>query len=236
MNIRSTQPLRARIALVGLAAVALSFVAAPQSAAAYPPKPPTRSIALDAATQICRAEVPYIGYKISTTGFEPSEVASLRATVTVRNSAGNVVSGPFTGQALVGEVLYPGAKVDAAGNGTDWPGWKFVDGLWVPDSTDVPLRSGLRVEATVESSTVMGAVQYPAGSQVCLSPSGQSSPPAGSIGSVGPVGGAGVSGTLPDTGGSDPTRILWIAVAALLGGGVIWAASQRRHGAADSVS
>lgn len=42
MDYRSTQPRRARIALIGLAAAALSCVALPQSvsAASYPPQPP----------------------------------------------------------------------------------------------------------------------------------------------------------------------------------------------------
>jgi hypothetical protein len=234
MNIRSTQSLRARFALVGLAVAAVSLAAAPQAAAQYPIRPPVRSIALDAAGQICKAEVPYISYKVSTQGFDPSEIAGLTATVTVKDSAGKIAAGPLTGQPLAGQVLYPGAKVDGAGSGIDWPGWEFVGGLWVPDPADEHLRSGLRVEATVESSTVTRAVEYPAESQECLSPLGQVLPLGGADRSG--VAAAVGSGTLPDTGGSDPARILWIAVAALLAGGVIWAGSLRRHGAADAAS
>lgn len=226
MKTCSPQPRRARNALIGLAAIAVALVVAPQPAGAYPPQPPTRSIEVVAAGQICNADAPFIRYEIATTGFELSEVggltSDLTATVTILDSTGTTVAGPLPGLPLVGEVLYPGASVDSSGQGTDWPGWELVDGVWVPDSSDAHLTSGLRVQAAVGSSTAMAAVQYPTDAQVCLSPSGQSSPPSGV---------AGAGGSLPDTGGTDPTRILWIALAALLGGGVILAASHRRHGA-----
>lgn len=238
MNIRSERPRRARFALVGLAAVAVSLLAVPHSAGAeYPPKPSTRSITVAAAGVVCNGAIPSISYEISTDGFETSTPAGLRsasaaaagltATITILDSAGNIASGPFPGQPLVGQVLYPGAAVDADGKGIDYPGWDLVDGLWVPDPDETHLRSGLSVEAVVESSTAVGPVRYPAGSEACLSPAGESSPPQGVVG---------VTGALPTTGGSDPTQIVWIAVAALLAGGVILAVSHRRHGAAGAES
>ena len=38
--------------------------------------------------------------------------------------------------------MYPGARVDAAGNATDWPGWKFENPRWVVDPIDAHLRRG----------------------------------------------------------------------------------------------
>jgi LPXTG-motif cell wall-anchored protein len=223
MNIRSIQPRRARLALVGVAAAALSLFVLPEAAGAYPPQPPTRSIAVEAAGQICNADLPYIAYEVSTTGYEPSEVAALTATVTVLDSDGAVASGPEPGLPLAGEVLYPGAAVDSSGQGIDWPGWELVGGVWVPDESDAHLTSGLTVQITVGSSTVTAPVQYPAESQACLSPSGQSSPPSGAAG-------AGGSASLPSTGGTDPSQILWIALGALMAGGLIYGAASFRRG------
>jgi hypothetical protein len=189
--------------VIGLAAAALSIAALPGSAGAYPPQPPTRSIAAEAMTTVCDDEALYISYDISTQGFDAEEIAGLTATMTVLDSAGDVVEGPLAGQPLVGRLPYPG------------------------DSTDVDLLSGLRVKAVVVNSELIAPVQYPAGVEDCISPAGASSPPA-------PQGVAGASGSLPQTGGSDTARMLWIAMGALLAGLVISAASFRRHGAATS--
>lgn len=222
MSTRSIQPRRARLALLGFAAAALSLMVLPDAAGAYPPQPPTRSITLGAAGQICNADVPYIKYGISTKGFEPSEIAGLTATVTILDSTGATASGPMPGLPLVGEVLYPGASVDSSGQGIDWPGWELVDGVWVPDSSDAHLTSGLSVRVAVGSSTATAPVQYPADSQVCMSPTGQTSPPSG-------VAGAGGSASLPSTGGSDPSQMLWIALATLIAGGLIYGVTWLRR-------
>ena len=205
MSFRAFQPRRARIAVIGLAAAALTFAALPGSAGAYPPEPPTRSIAAEAMTTVCVDEAVYISYDISTQGFGAEEIAGLTATLTVLDSAGNVVEGPLAGQPLVGQLPYPG------------------------DSTDVDLHSGLRVKAVVVNSELVAPVQYPPEVEDCLSPGGSSSPPV-------PQGVAGASGSLPQTGGSDTARMLWIALGALLAGVVISAASYRRRGVATADS
>jgi len=216
--------------MVGFAAVALSFMALPGAAQAqYPPQPPNKTISVGAVATICENEAPYITYETATEGFDPSTVAGLTATVTVFDSSGNVVEGPLAGQPLVGRLLYPGASVDSSGKGSDWPGWKFVDGVWVPDSEDAHLRSGLRLQVTV-NPTATAPVQYPPESQECMSPPGAASPPSGT-----PQAAASPSsGSLPSTGGSDPSQILWIALGALVAGGLVSAVSYRRRDTAES--
>jgi hypothetical protein len=220
------QPRWARIALAGVATATMGLLAVPGPvAAAYPPQPPSRSIALQALATVCENEAPYIQYEVSTNGFDPSEVAGLTATLTVFDSSGTIVEGPLSGQPLVGRILYPGAAVDSSGIGSDWPGWVQEDGLWVPDSTDAHLRSGLRVKVAVNPETT-AAVQYPPESQECMSPPGVSPPVQRQA--------AASAGSLPQTGGTDPTRIMWIALGALAAGALITAASYRRRGAATS--
>ncbi len=201
MTIQSTGPRRARIALVGVAAAILSIVALPGSVGAqYPPKPPPRSISIEAITTTCVSGAPTISYQVTPNGFASNEIASLTATVTVFDSAGNVVAGPTAGASLSGTRPYP-ANAPA---------------------------SGLRVKLDVAGSQATAAVQYPAESLACVSsPPGQLSPPSATpqaVAAAGPT-------ALPSTGGSDPSRILLIALGALVAGGLILAASSRRHGA-----
>jgi hypothetical protein len=210
--------------MAAFAAAALSFVALPGAAAAYPPQPPEQSIRAGAVATICENDAPYISYEILTDGFDPAEVAALTATVTVLDRDGNIVDGPRADQPLSGKLLYPGAEVDENGKGSDWPGWmQNSEGMWVPDPADDHLRSGLRLNAVVNPE-VTAAVQYPAESAVCMSPPGATPP------SQSPQG-ATRTGQLPDTGGS-PWGIIWIAAASLLAGAAIWAISSRRPGAA----
>lgn len=68
-------------------------------------------------------------------------------------------------------IIYPGASVDAVGNPTDWPGWRYEEStdLWVPDPSDDFLREGLDVEIEV-NPTATGSVEYPPATSACASP------------------------------------------------------------------
>lgn len=71
------------------------------------------------------------------------------------------------------------------------------------------------------------------------SPDGETSPPPAQP--VPPIeqpqGLAGAVGdSLPSTGGSDPSQLVWIALSSVGAGGLIYAASSRRHGAAKTNS
>jgi uncharacterized repeat protein (TIGR01451 family)/LPXTG-motif cell wall-anchored protein len=71
---------------------------------------------------------------------------------------------------LSGTVIYPGATADANGNGTDWPGWKFENGVWVVDPTDARLRDGLTVVAHVNPTSPPAEVTYPPATSACANP------------------------------------------------------------------
>ena len=65
--------------------------------------------------------------------------------------------------------MSPGASVDAAGNATDWPGWRFDGDDWVLDPSDSYLREGLTVRVEV-NPTATGQVAYPPATSACASP------------------------------------------------------------------
>jgi len=82
---------------------------------------------------------------------------------------GNLIEArPLTYQAnTTVRLLYPGATVDAQGNPTDWPGWVFTGGFWVPDPTDDAWRDGLRLVYTLGSATATANVSYPPDTATC---------------------------------------------------------------------
>ena len=112
----------------------------------------------------CVNNAPYITYDITPFGFTPSG----GATLTFYDVDGNLVDSVHVAD-LTGRVLYPGAEVDAAGIATDWPGWKFENGVWVVDPTDAHLRDGLRVVVEV-NPTSEGTVSYPPATSACADP------------------------------------------------------------------
>ncbi|MBL3698760.1 DUF11 domain-containing protein [Leucobacter luti] len=78
-------------------------------------------------------------------------------------------AGWTSGQQLTGQMLWPGASVDAAGNPTGWPGWTLTsDGTWVLDPA-AP-HYDLRAEAVVEiriNPTASETTVYPPATPDC---------------------------------------------------------------------
>lgn len=148
MSTGPRQPRRARIALAGLAAVALTLLATPAAVGAYPPQQPLQLITVDTATTVCEGPNPVISYSISATGFDPSVVPTLTATITILNSSGTAIAGPFSGLSLTGTLPYPGT------------------GAALP---------GLVLKAEV-NPVATKAVQQPPSSAACLSPAAATDP------------------------------------------------------------
>lgn len=124
--------------------------------------------------------------------------------------------------------IYPGAEVDAQGNATDWPGWAFVGGQWVPDNSDALLRDGLTVVLSV-NPTDTAAVSYPEATSGCAVPvqvsgAGPETPAAPGTSEMEGM-------TLPET-GSPSTLIAAISAALLLAGAGVLVATRIRKTAA----
>src|SRR5690606_12740715 len=113
------------VATVAVAAL-LGSAGAASADELYPPPPePTLEVS---AGSLCIGDVPYLEWEAKH-GTEDADDDDATLTLTFLNPSGpdHVVSG----QPLSGTMLWPGAAADSEGNGTDWPGWKLVDGTWV---------------------------------------------------------------------------------------------------------
>ncbi len=117
-----------------------------------------RSIDIE-VNEVCLSDVPYVEYTITAVGFTPTN----GATITWKKMDGTIAE-QNTDQPLTGMLLWPGAKVDADGKPTDWPGWDLVDGIWVQ------IADGLRPEMMLEVSinpTKTVTVSYPPATPNC---------------------------------------------------------------------
>ncbi len=133
------------------------------------------------ASSSCVLNAPYFTYSAS-----PVSHAVLRAHVTSRvggpvtivweNSEGVVVD-TMINQPLSGTVLWPGAAVDAAGNGIAWPGWAVdAQGNWYQTTDALSLiRPVATVVITVGASTTVSVMYPPATPQCNANPAVSSS-------------------------------------------------------------
>lgn len=127
---------------------------------------PERSLDVSAFFPTCIRDAPYVSYTVVPIGFVPEDQS---ATLVISDRNGTFVE-TIEVDTLSGTFLYPGATVDAAGNATDWPGWRRApNGDWVVDPTDAILRDGLTIEVTV-NPTATASVTYPPASTDCNGP------------------------------------------------------------------
>ncbi len=92
----------------------------------------------------------------------------------INEETGQPVRATFTldanGEYHSGNILWPGAVVDANGNAIDWPGWEPVNGGWV-QVNDGGVRERAVVVITVNPA-VGGIVAYPPAASPCANPPG----------------------------------------------------------------
>ncbi len=114
------------------------------------------------ATAICVNDVPYLDYVVTPGNFTPVN----GVTIAWADAANNVVT-TMTDLPLSGRVLWPGAVVDQAGNGIDWPGWVFQNNKWIqaPDGFE-GLRPKANVTISVNPSQTI-TVDYPPADPFC---------------------------------------------------------------------
>jgi hypothetical protein len=177
----------------------------------------TKSISLW-ADALCRNDTPWVLYSITPTNilsvpspavaliwWTPAAYAARNPDLDASDEAGILADGALqvdyltvpvdwsSGEVISGEMLWPGAAVDADGNPTDWPGWnQLPDGTWFLDPSDpfYALRSTSIVEFRI-NPTVATAIGYPPQTAFCVT-----SPP----GTPGTFSATGMSGFLAATG------------------------------------
>ena len=164
----------------------------------------TKSISLS-ADALCRNDTPWVLYSIvpmnilsvpppavALIWWTPAGYAARDPNIDASNEAGILADGALqvdylnvpadwsSGDVIAGEMLWPGAAVDAEGNPTDWPGWnQLPDGTWFLDPSDpfYVLRSTSIVEFRI-NPTVATSVGYPPQTAFCVtSPPGTFSSP-----------------------------------------------------------
>uniref|UniRef100_UPI000557686A T9SS C-terminal target domain-containing protein n=1 Tax=Flavobacterium succinicans TaxID=29536 RepID=UPI000557686A len=113
---------------------------------------------------ICVNDVPYFKYTTTANNFTP--VNGL--TITWKDSNNNIVS-TMTNLPLNGQVLWPGAVIDANGNGTDWPGWILVNGKWMESSDGFENLRPTAIVALTLNPTETIVVSYPPSIPFCTS-------------------------------------------------------------------
>ncbi|SHH00620.1 T9SS type B sorting domain-containing protein, partial [Flavobacterium defluvii] len=115
------------------------------------------------ATAICVNDVPYIDYTVTPTNFTPVNGVTIAWA-----NAQNTVIATMTDLPLSGRVLWPGALVDEAGNGIDWPGWIFQNNKWIQGADGFEsLRPAVNLTISVNPSETI-TVNYPPADPYCI--------------------------------------------------------------------
>jgi LPXTG-motif cell wall-anchored protein len=178
--------------------------------------PPTPGFAFSIRSE-CRNDTPYIVYDASVEGSAPGTPMVLHFV-----DANGVEQHTLSVTLGSGEVIWPGAAVDANGDPTDWPGWVLdANGEWVEGADGFEwARPNITVYATVNPTSPAMALTYPPATPRC-----QAQPPEV---------GLGLLTTLPAT-GDVSQRPLTVVGAFLLavGAGLVVVTRHRRAHAAD---
>ncbi|TDO95638.1 gliding motility-associated C-terminal domain-containing protein [Flavobacterium sp. 245] len=115
------------------------------------------------ATPICVNDVPYVDYVVTPGNFTPVN----GVTISWADSNNNVVT-TMNNLPLSGRVLWPGAVVDQAGNGVDWPGWLFQNNQWIEGADGFEtLRPTATLTISVNPSQTI-VVNYPPADPYCI--------------------------------------------------------------------
>ena len=201
--------------------LAAAFVPAAAASAYGPDEEPT--LVIDVLQPICDGDVPYLQYAVSVDNpASPPE----SATITWVNPNDPSQSFVQSGVPLSGTVLWPGAEVDAAGNGIDWPGWTLEGDQWVEGDEWDWVRPSVQVTIAVNPEATV-TVPYPPSSPACLTnPPGQVPPP--SEAHPPPAEASGPSSNLASTGAS----VGWLVAvgAVLVAAGTALISARKRAG------
>lgn len=164
-----------RNAIFGLGIAAAAIILVPGAANAqdvYTPETPTApSLSGSTAIAECAGDVPWINFSvglIDPDNQSTGHTASLYMTDGTHETT--VPLGVLNGNSLSNRVLWPGASVDGAGNGTGWPGWELVNGTWTETSGNFAwTRGAITAEIRVNPSLTV-PLTYPPASAKCVKP------------------------------------------------------------------
>jgi LPXTG-motif cell wall-anchored protein len=173
-------------------------------------EPPTEGFSFSIRSE-CRNDTPVVTYEASITGFPPGTPMVLHWV-----DASGVERFTQTVSLGSGEVLWPGAVVDASGDPTDWPGWVLQsNGEWIeaPDGFEWA-RPQVRVFATVNPTSEAITLTYPPATPTC-----SAEPPETSL------------TTLPSTGDSSRQPLVVGGALLVALGAALVVANRRQDGA-----
>jgi len=207
------------IAVSVSAAVAVDEVTDPspsQTNGYAPDNPSAPSLSGSTAIGECVADAPWISYSVQLNDPD-NQITTTTATLHIE-SGGNTWSqklGDLVDGKLSGKILWPGADVDGAGVGNNWPGWEQIDGQWAQTDENFGWTRG-EVTAYIHVNASMTVpLSYPASTADCL---------------VNPPGENALPLSLPLTGMNAAVLPLGIAggAVALIGVGLLAAQRRRR--------
>lgn len=155
----------------------------------------------------CIGGVPYVGYSIVLNDPD-NQVLTNQASLTMSGSGQTHTIQLGTLDAndrLSGVLLWPGASVDANGNGTGWPGWELVNGEWVETDGNFAWTRGAITAVISVNPDLTVPLSYPPETSGCADPPGSPGNPA----------------SLPATGSTfDPAPLLIVGGALVVLGGL----------------
>lgn len=193
--------------------------------------PSERSIEVGGFRPVCIGDAPFISYTIVPVGFAP---VNQSATLVIRSADGNEV-GTETVDSFTGQIIWPGASIDQAGNATDWPGWRQADDgvSWEPDPTDDLLRDGLTIDVIVDGApSAIATVEYPPDDSACANPPIPPTPDTSPTTTTCVPGQSNDDNPADDcelpTAGSNPSNLMLIGATILFAGLAAFAATRRR--------
>ena len=106
--------------------------------------------------------MPWLDYDVAT-----DVTAASTVTMTFEDPDGLGRDVEVTDLPASGQLLWPGAELDADGEPIDWPGWRLDGAVWVADDTDAWVRGPLTVRIEMDGAEADAIVTYPAASDAC---------------------------------------------------------------------
>ncbi len=186
-----------------------------------PGTPTTPTLSGSTAGVACVKNAPYIQYSVTMT--DPDNAATGHtAYLLLADAQGHSVDlqlGTLVNNRLSGSILWPGASVDANGNGTGWPGWVMSAGAWQQTTGNYAWTRGAITATLHVNPSLVVPLAYPPASAACANPA--------SVGDASGVAAAGGS-ALAVTGATVPWLAAGVGVSALAVGGLLLALRRRR--------